>query len=265
MHRRFAFLDHPGPLAFAHRGGAAENHENTHAAFARAVELGYRYLETDAHATADGVLIAFHDHTLDRVTDRRGRIAELPYREVRRARIGGVAEIPLLEDLLGAWPDIRFNIDVKEAPAIWPLAEAIERTNAYDRVCLTSFSEARLTAARRAVGREVAFSLGPRGVAALRTASLSAGYGRLLTGLARSGAACAQVPMGFRGLKVTTRSLVRTAHAVGMQVHVWTVDDPARMDELLDMGVDGIMTDNITGLRDVLEARGQWHPGRAAA
>lgn len=265
VHRRFAFLDHPGPLAFAHRGGAAENHENTYPAFARAVELGYRYLETDAHATADGVLLAFHDHTLDRVTDRRGRIAELPYREVRRARVGGVEEIPLLEDLLGCWPDVRFNIDVKEAPAIWPLAEAIERTNAYDRVCLTSFSEARLAAARRAVGREVAFSLGPRGIAALRTASMSAGYGRLLTALARSGAACAQVPTGFRGLRVTTRSLVRTAHAVGMQVHVWTIDDPGRMNELLDMGVDGIMTDNITGLRDVLEARGQWHPRRAAA
>jgi glycerophosphoryl diester phosphodiesterase len=265
VHRRFAFLDHPGPLAFAHRGGAAEGRENTLAAFTRAVDLGYTYLETDAHATADGVLLAFHDHTLDRVTDRRGRVAELPYREVRRARIGGVEEIPLLEDLLGAWPDVRFNIDIKEAPAIWPLADAIRRTGAHDRVCVTSFSEARLVAARRAIGREVCFSLGPRGVAALRTAAMSSGYGRLLTGLARSGAACAQVPIGFRGLRVTTRAFVQTAHAVGMQVHVWTVDDPRQMEQLLDLGVDGIMTDNITGLRGVLDARGQWHPRQVAA
>ncbi|WP_113702812.1 glycerophosphodiester phosphodiesterase family protein, partial [Nonomuraea lactucae] len=177
--RRFPFLDHPGPLAFAHRGGAAEGAENTAEAFERAARLGYTYLETDAHATADGVLLAFHDHTLDRVTDRRGRVSELPYREVRQARIGGVHEIPLLEDLLGGWPEIRFNIDVKEATAIAPLAEAIRRTAAHDRVCLTSFSDERLVLARAAIGKEVCSALGPRGVAALRAAAATSGYGRL--------------------------------------------------------------------------------------
>jgi glycerophosphoryl diester phosphodiesterase len=265
VQHRFPFLDHPGPLAFAHRGGAAEGRENTMAAFSRAVELGYTYLETDAHATADGVLLAFHDHTLDRVTDRHGRLATLPYREVRRARIGGVEEIPLLEDLLGTWPDVRVNIDVKEAQAIGPLAEAIRRTGAYDRVCLTSFSDMRLARARMAVGRPVCSALGPRGVARLRAAALGSGYGRLLGGLAREGIPCAQVPVGFRGMRVTTRALVRTAHALGMQVHVWTVDEPRVMEGLLDLGVDGIMTDNISGLRDVLSSRGQWHPRRPAA
>ncbi|MBB4919878.1 glycerophosphodiester phosphodiesterase [Streptosporangium saharense] len=264
MQRRYAFLDHPGPLAFAHRGGAAEGRENTHAAFARAVELGYTYLETDAHATSDGVLLAFHDHTLDRVTDRRGRIAELPYRLVRQARIDGVDEIPLMDDLLGSWPEARFNIDVKEASAIAPLAEAIRRTNSYDRVCLTSFSDERLVRARAAVGRPVCSSLGPRGVAALRAAASTSGYGRLLARLARAGVPCAQVPLGFRGLRVTTPALVRTAHALGMQIHVWTVNDPREMERLLDLGVDGVMTDNISGLRGVLQARGQWHPGAAA-
>ncbi|MFI6297273.1 glycerophosphodiester phosphodiesterase [Nonomuraea sp. NPDC050790] len=265
LSRRFPFLDHPGPLAFAHRGGAAEGRENTAAAFERAVGLGYTYLETDAHATSDGVLLAFHDHTLDRVTDRRGRIADLPYSAVRQARIGGTHEIPLMEDLLGSFPEARFNIDVKEAGAVAPLAEVVRRTNAFDRVCLTSFSDERLDRARAAMGREVCSSLGPRGVAALRTAASTHGYGRLLTRLARSGVPCAQVPVGFRGLRVTTRALVRTAHAVGMQVHVWTINDPLRMNRLLDLGVDGIMTDNISGLRDVLDRRGLWHPGSLAA
>ncbi|MER7368635.1 glycerophosphodiester phosphodiesterase family protein [Nonomuraea wenchangensis] len=265
MSRRYPFLDHPGPLAFAHRGGAAEGAENSAAAFERAVGLGYTYLETDAHATADGVLLAFHDHTLDRVTDQRGRISELPYRAVRRARIAGVHEIPLMEDLLGTWPEARFNIDVKEAAAIAPLAEAVRRTNAYDRVCLTSFSDERLVLAKAAMGRDVCSALGPRGVAALRAAATTSGYGRLLTRLSRAGVPCAQVPVGFRGLRVTTDRLIRTAHAIGMQVHVWTVNDPARMERLLDLGVDGIMTDNVTGLREVLTRRDQWHPGSLAA
>ncbi|SDH59288.1 glycerophosphoryl diester phosphodiesterase [Sinosporangium album] len=262
MRNRYAFLDHPGPLAFAHRGGAAEGRENTMAAFQRAADLGYTYLETDAHATADGIVLAFHDHTLERVTDSAGRVAELPYREVKRARVGGVDEIPLLEDLLGAWPGTKVNIDVKDAPAIGPLAEVVRRTNAYDRICLTSFSETRLAAARAAMGRPVCSSLGPRGVAALRVASATEGYGRALARLARSGVPCAQVPYGFRGLRVATRSLIRTAHALGMQVHVWTVDRPSTMEYLLDIGADGIMTDNISGLRAVLSARGQWHPRR---
>ncbi|MEV0612149.1 glycerophosphodiester phosphodiesterase [Nonomuraea sp. NPDC050404] len=265
LSRRFAFLDHPGPLAFAHRGGAAEGAENSAAAFERAVALGYTYLETDAHSTSDGVLVAFHDHTLDRVTDRRGRISDLPYRAVKRARIGGVHEIPLLEELLGSWPEIRFNIDVKEAAAIAPLAEVIRRTNAYDRICLTSFSDERLVLARAAMSRQVCSALGPRGVAALRAAATTSGYGRLLARLSRAGVPCAQVPVGFRGLRVTTRRLVRTAHAIGMQVHVWTINEPDQMEHLLDLGVDGLMTDNVTGLRGVLKRRGQWHPGRMAA
>ncbi|GII93950.1 glycerophosphodiester phosphodiesterase [Sinosporangium siamense] len=261
---RYAFLDHPGPLAFAHRGGATEGRENTMPAFQRAVDLGYTYLETDAHATRDGVLLAFHDHTLDRVTDRTGRIADLPYREIKRARVGGVDDIPLLEDVLGAWPDTRLNIDVKEAAVIAPLAEMVKRTAAHDRICLTSFSETRLAAARAAMDRPVCSSLGPRGVAALRIASATEGYGKALVRLARSGVPCAQVPYGFRGLRVATRSLIRTAHALGMQVHVWTVDRPRTMEHLLDIGADGIMTDNISGLRAVLSERGQWHPRPAS-
>ena len=109
------FLDSPGPLAFAHRGGAAHQPENSWRAFEHAVGLGYRYLETDARATADGVLLAFHDETLDRLTGRKGRIAELPYRTVATALIDGREPIPKLEDLLGSWPDARFNIDVKRS------------------------------------------------------------------------------------------------------------------------------------------------------
>ena len=89
MTAEFAFLDHPGPIAFAHRGGAGDWPENTMPAFAGAVALGYRYVETDVHVTADGVLLAFHDDRLDRVTDRAGVVRELPWSEVRQARVDG--------------------------------------------------------------------------------------------------------------------------------------------------------------------------------
>src|ERR1039457_1115811 len=125
------FLDHPRPLAFAHRGGAAHAPENSWRAFEHAVGLGYGYLETDLQATSDGVLVAFHDRTLDRVTSRTGRIARMTHRELSGALIGGTEPIPLLEDLLAAWPDVRFNIDLKDSPAVRPLAKVLRRTAAW--------------------------------------------------------------------------------------------------------------------------------------
>ena len=121
------FLTGPTPLAFAHRGFAPDGAENSMAAFARAVGLGYRYLETDVHITADGVLLAFHDDVLDRVTDRVGIIAELPWAQVRRAMVDGREPIPRFEDLLGAFPEARINVDPKHDAACEPLADAIRR------------------------------------------------------------------------------------------------------------------------------------------
>ena len=137
------FLDHPGPLPFAHRGGASQWPENTMPAFEGAVALGYRYLETDAHVTADGVCLAFHDDHLDRVTDRTGAIADLPYRLVKDARVDGREPIPLLEDLIGSFPAVRINIDPKHDEVVEPLAAVIRRTGALGRVCLGSFSDDR--------------------------------------------------------------------------------------------------------------------------
>jgi glycerophosphoryl diester phosphodiesterase len=246
-----AFLDGPRPLAFAHRGGASHHPENSARAFEHAVSLGYTYLETDVRATADGVLLAFHDETLRRVTGQPGRIAELPYRDVAPARIGGTEPIPLLADLLGAWPGVRFNIDIKETGAIAPLAEVLRRAGAFDRVCIASFSGARLRAARKIFGRPVCMAAPPAAIAAV-------GLGGPAARRAARHAQCAQVPV-----PLVTRLFVRQAHAAGLQVHAWTVNDRATMTGLLDNGVDGLITDDTVGLRAVLEARGQW-PARPA-
>ena len=171
----YPFLDWPGPLAFAHQGAHSPDGpgENTMAAFEAAVRQGYRYLETDAHATADGVLVAFHDDRLDRLTDRTGLIGDLPWAEVRAARVRGRDEIPLLEDLLTAWPDVRVNIDPKHDAAVDPLVELIERTGTVDRVCIGSFSDRRLARIRARLGPRICTSMGPRQVARLVAARMS--------------------------------------------------------------------------------------------
>ncbi|MEZ7004079.1 glycerophosphodiester phosphodiesterase [Streptomyces sp. AD55] len=249
---RHPYLDHPGPLAFAHRGGAADGLENTLRQFRRAVEAGYRYLETDVHATRDGRLVAFHDATLDRVTDGSGRIGELTWQTVRRARVAGVEPVPLFEDLLDAFPEARWNVDVKEEAALTPLLELIERTGAWDRVCVGSFSEARVVRAQRLAGPRLATSYGTRGVLNLRLRSWG------VPAALRRSAVAAQVPEAQSGIQVVDRRFVRAAHALGLQVHVWTVNEADRMHRLLDLGVDGIMTDHIDTLRGVMEDRGVW-------
>ncbi|MER5951662.1 glycerophosphodiester phosphodiesterase [Streptomyces sp. NPDC001904] len=249
---RHPYLDHPGPLALAHRGGAAGGLENTLSAFRHAVDLGYRYIETDVHATSEGRLVAFHDATLDRVTDARGRIADLPWSEIRHARVAGTEPVPLLEDLLEAFPDVRWNVDVKAEPALVPLLDLLRRTRAWDRVCIGSFSEGRVARAQAIAGPRLATSYGTKGVLGLRLKS----YG--LPAALRRSAVCAQVPVAHGRIRVVDERFVRAAHARGLQVHVWTVNDESEMRRLLDLGVDGIVSDHIETLRDVLKDRGSW-------
>ncbi|MEV8091400.1 glycerophosphodiester phosphodiesterase [Streptomyces nigra] len=249
---RHPYLDHPGPLPFAHRGGAADGLENTALQFRRAVEQGYRYIETDVHTTRDGRLVAFHDATLDRVTDGAGRIADLPWAEVRQARVAGREPVPLFDELLETFPEVRWNVDLKAEPALHPFLELIERANAWDRVCVGSFSEARVVRAQRLAGPRLATSYGTRGVLNLRLRSWG------VPAALRRSAVAAQVPEAQSGVQVVDHRFVRTAHARGLQVHVWTVNDPERMHRLLDLGVDGIMTDHIDTLRKVMEDRGVW-------
>jgi glycerophosphoryl diester phosphodiesterase len=265
-----SFLDHPGPIAFAHRGGSEEAPENTMPAFEAAVALGYRYIETDVHMTADGALVAFHDASLDRVTDSRGQIAKLPLAAIREADAGywftddggttfpfrgGGVQVPTLEEVLTRWPDVRVNIDPKDDVCVGPLAALLQRLDAHDRVCIGSFSDRRLLRVRGLTQRRVCTSMGRNAVTMAWTLALA---GRM----ARLDADCVQVPTQWRDFNLVTAGFVKAAHRAGLPIHVWTVNDEATMRELLDLGIDGIMTDRPRTLRSVLLDRGQW-PGPA--
>jgi glycerophosphoryl diester phosphodiesterase len=267
------FLEPSPPVAIAHRGGAIGAPENTLPAYGHAFELGYRYLETDVHVTHDGVLVAFHDARLERVTDRGGAIAELSLDEIEAADAGAAftpdggrtfpfrgrdVRVPRLEELLVRWPDARWNIDPKSDACVAPLARLLDRLDAWPRVCIGSFSDARLRAIRSLGAGRACTSMGPRATA----------WARLLaaTGTtARLGADCLQVPLRHGRVPIVTPRVVRAAHRRGLHVHVWTINDEPAMQRLLDLGVDGIMTDRLELLREVFEARGLPLAGRERA
>lgn len=251
--RRHPYLDHVGPIPFAHRGGTSAAPENTLRAFEDAINLGYKYIETDVHATKDGVLVAFHDDDLTRTCGDPKKIAESTWAELMPMRIAGTDPIPLLEDILGSWPEVRVNIDCKSEAALQPLVETIQRTQSISRVCIGSFSDSRLKRIREALGDNVCTSMGPREVAQLVSASTVRTPFR-----PHHTIHAAQIPVKQAGLPIVTSRTLEVAHREGIDVHIWTIDDPVEMTRLLDLGVDGIMTDDTRALKDVFAARGIW-------
>lgn len=258
------FLDAPNPIAFAHRGFAgpgATFPENSMAAFQSAVDLGYRYLETDVRVSADGVALAFHDGSLERVSGRRDRLIDRPWADLRSIRIAGTEVIPRLADVLGTWPDCFVNIDVKSDAAVGSTVDAIRVAGAGDRVCVGAFSDRRLARLRDALGPDVCTALGPAEASRLRLSASSPV--RLPPRPARrttdgTVGRAAQLPHRIGRLTIIDARLVRLAHARGLAVHAWTVNDAADMRALLELGVDGLITDRGDLLRAVLEERGVW-------
>lgn len=234
------------PRVLAHRGLAGPGApENTIAAFRRALEAGAEYVETDTHCTRDGHAVLFHDASLRRITGDPRPIAALDLAELQRVDLGG-DRVPTLAEALESFPRARFNLDVKAVAAAAPAASAILDAGAVDRVLVTSFDERR----RAAIATALADAVGQERVASSASAAMllrvlpAAAFRRM--GVVRrtlTGVQALQVPERFRGVPIVTRRLVRQMHSLGVEVHVWTVNDPRAMERLLDLGVDGIVTD----------------------
>jgi glycerophosphoryl diester phosphodiesterase len=256
------FLADEPPLAFAHRGAHGEGTgcgENSFEAFQHAVDLGYRYLETDVHTTADGVVVALHDDTLERTTDGEGPVWQRAWGEIQRLTVTGGGRVPRLDELLDAFPDARFNLDCKHPGTVPDLVALLRDRDALDRVCVGSFHHRAIANLRAEFGDAVCSAATPREVRLLVAASMAPRGSRRALTFAIS-ADCVQVPVRDGRTTIVTERFVRTCHDVDLPVHVWTVDDPHEMHELLDLDVDGLMTDRASVLLDVLARRDGTRP-----
>jgi glycerophosphoryl diester phosphodiesterase len=237
------YLQVQRPFVLAHRGLALQAPENSMPAFDAAVRVGATHLETDVQATADGVLVVFHDHRLERLTDLTGAVADVRWADLRAAGLRGGAAVPLLSQVLEAWSQIRVNVDLKADAAVAPYVRLLRATRSTDRVCTASFDDRRRRVAVRALAGlgPLAYSLGFAG-SARAVALAAAGAPPAVLRRALGGAVALQLPDRAGPVPVVSARLVRAVHAAGAQVHVWTVDEPRRMHELLATGVDALVT-----------------------
>lgn len=250
------------PFGFAHRGGALRWPENTLLAFREAAKLGYRHIETDVHETADGHFVLFHDATLERTTNGRGSIHNLTLAELKRLDAahrfvrngtqpyrGRGVQVPTLEEALGMDARLHFNLEIKpkDPGFAYRLWEFITHHRIEDRVLVASEHDDVVAAFRRRSRGRVATSPGFR--EALRF------WGHAVAGTSRLSTFAfdaLQVPPVFHRLPVVTERFVSTAHQHGIQVHVWTINDPGEMRRLYGFGVDAVMTDVPDLLLEVL-------------
>lgn len=245
----------PGPLAVAHRGGALLGPENTLAAFSRSYDLGVRWLETDVLLSRDGVVVCHHDRSLRRTTGHEADLADLTWRELSRLRVGG-EPLARLEDVMQALPQARFTVDVKDPSVLPGLVDVLRAPGAAARVCLAGTWDRHLEHAARQLP-EISTALGWSSLIGLIAAARLGAPPAVLRSR-RRGARFAHVPDRFLGQGVLSHRVVACAGELGLKVLAWTVDEPARMHQLLDLGVTGLITDRPDLLREVLISRGAW-------
>jgi glycerophosphoryl diester phosphodiesterase len=265
-------------LNYAHQGGAREGPSSTLWAMRRALAAGAHAFELDVHATSDRRLVVCHDATVDRTTDGTGAIAELTAAQVQALDNaywwvpGHVVEheaaahayplrgqgpddpdlrIPLLEEVLDAFPGVILNLDIKQtAPDVEPyeilLADLLHQYGRTDDVIVASFSD-QATAAFSAAAPEISTAAGTNATAAF--------YFSVVNGEPPPPTHhhAFQVPSTYSGITVVDERFVAAAHGLGLAVHVWTVDERPEMEHLLTLGVDGIMTDCPSVLAGVLD------------
>ena len=238
------YLNQPGISISAHRGGSIEAPENTLESFEYALKLGSTYIETDVQLSADGIPYIFHDDDLKRLLGKDIIFNSLHSSEINQLRLFDSYQIPTLEEALKKFPNALFQIDVKTDEVALPTIKIIKNLDASNRVCIASFSSKRLQLVKEKFP-EICLSMGPKEVLKLLLSSFGL-YKKTIQG------DCLQIPIYQYGIKLVTKRFIKFVQSMGLKIHVWTINDEDTMEELISLGVDGIITDRPKLLKEVL-------------
>ena len=229
------YLDYDGLKVLAHRGGAEESYENTTESFEYSQLLGCEFIETDVQVSSDGIPYIFHDDDLKRILNKPVRFDSLSSNEIDDLNIFNSCKIPKLSDTLLRFPNLCFQIDFKTDEVVMPALDVINDMNVFDRVCIASFSSKRLQKVR-SLYPDLCISMGPNEVFKTLVASLNLFKGEIPGD-------CLQIPMSYYGIKIVSKRFVDFVHSKGLKIMIWTINDVKTFKYLIDLGVDGIITD----------------------
>jgi len=229
------YLDYDGLKVLAHRGGAEESYENTTESFEYSQLLGCEFIETDVQVSSDGIPYIFHDDDLKRILNKPVRFDSLSSNEIDDLSIFNSCKIPKLSDTLLRFPNLCFQIDFKTDEVVMPALDVINDMNVFDRVCIASFSSKRLQNVR-SLYPDLCISMGPNEVFKTLLASLNLFKGEIPGD-------CLQIPMSYYGIKIVSKRFVDFVHSRGLKIMIWTINDIKTFKYLMNLGVDGIITD----------------------
>ncbi len=228
---------------FVHRGNSKSYLENSLESFEAAINLGYSYIETDLRCTLDNEIVTFHDKDLKRLLNIDIKIKDLTLIEIRKL-FEKRGYIPTLIEILSKFPDTFFNIDLKEQSTLEMAMKIVNEMNAFHRVCFASFNSNRIKKVYENFPQAIT-SMGIKDVIKFKLFYLNTSHSNVL-----------QIPIKWNGIKVFSKPLLKRAHKNSLKVHLWTINDESLMNELIELGVDGIMTDEAEILMKVMRQKG---------
>jgi len=238
-------------IPIAHRGASLLAGENSFEAFKKANDLGYKLLETDVHGSKDGTAYIFHDESLQRLTGDNKKIYNLRDRDIDSIKINNSTIIPRLSDIFEELPSNFFNLDAKTWQAVAPMAQTIKQTQFQSKVCIGSFNNSRINKILKELGPETCHSMG--------TSSVLKFYFSAYSGFKLDfSAQCIQLPIAQFGISLMTQNIIRHAKRLNIKIHFWTVNDAPTIKKLIDLNVNGIMTDDCVLLRKIMLEHGKW-------
>ena len=245
------YINSSNIIPIAHRGASLEAAENSFESFRKAFDLGYRVIETDIHSSKDGTAYIFHDHTLERLTGENLKISDLKDVDIDSLKVNKSSVIPRLSNVFEEFPEGLFNLDAKTWEATKPIANTIKKMGYSSRVCIGSFNDKRINAIIKELGVETCHSMGKSNATKFYLGA-QLGIKQNFT------AQCIQLPIKQFGVSLVARRVLRHARKLGIKIHFWTINNPTTMQKLLELNVDGIMTDDCVLLKTIMEEQFKW-------